>query len=648
MVKSDNPASTYLSHIDGLRAVAVVPVVLFHAGLGAPRGGFVGVDVFFVISGYLITSIIWREIQASRFSILRFYERRVRRIFPALAAILIFVLAVSSVLFLPIDLREMPKRVLATLCFVSNILFYTQADYFHAPSRFNPLLHTWSLAVEEQYYLIFPILMATLFRLRRSSVGPALAGIGLLSFALSAWGALNAPTFSFFMAPTRIWELFAGSMLALGWAPALRAGIAREAAASAGLCMIFAAVFLYSDDTPFPGLAALLPVLGSVLVIEYGRSTRSGSFLTWKPIVAIGLVSYSLYLWHWPLIVFSEYASSAPLSGPRSLAVIFVSVVAAFLSWQFIERPFRVRRGEPRHVRPRHLFGYSVATGAAIACLSTIVWAGNGWPGRFSPESLRLEAFAKSVNPRRNECNRRLGECSYGASVTPTVALWGDSHGNELVYALGRLAAEDQLAIRQFTFGGCAPAIAPFDGKTKACNQFNAGALRVITGDPSLKDVILVANLDNARYRSDKSFYVSYGKLIGVLMQARKRITIVYPIPTLLAPAPRVLALLANRAKPMRFSVPLSEYLTRNREMLAFLDRVGGDRVTRVRPFLVLCASGSCETLAGKAILYSDDNHLSNEGAQHVMPLFRPLLSRIACPALTRSSAAAATAVPRC
>ncbi len=339
--------STYRPDIDGLRAIAVVVVVLFHAHLGPFAGGFVGVDVFFVISGYLIVGIILDDIEAGRFSIAAFYERRLRRLFPALFAVLIACTVCGYLLFLPDEYRKFGQSIVATSAFVSNFLFWYQAGYFDTPAELKPLLHTWSLAVEEQFYLIFPAFLFVVSKYAKDATTRLVSIIAVISFALSAWSLSNHPDAAFYLPHTRMWELMIGALLVCAPIPLLTTQLVRTSAAVLGVVLIGISSTLFSSKTPFPGPAALLPCLGAALIIHAGRSgtTFVGTLLATRPFVYVGLVSYSLYLWHWPILVFARAVSVRPLSPAEAAALVVLSFIAADLSWRFVESPFRGKRG---------------------------------------------------------------------------------------------------------------------------------------------------------------------------------------------------------------------------------------------------------------------------------------------------------------
>jgi len=301
---------SYRPEIDGIRAIAIISVVLFHGWGSIFPGGYVGVDIFFVISGYLITSIIFREMKEGSFTYLRFYARRARRILPALLAVIVATTAAAFLLFLPDDLIEYGRIVIYTLLFGSNFRLAAEPGYFHHSMQENPLLHMWSLSVEEQFYLLWPTLLALMLSLlpeRRHK--QTVLGLSILSL-LAAEALVHIwPRSAFFHLPTRGWELLAGALLAMNFIPRTVSKASAESLSAIGLVLMIAPIFLYDKETPFPGLAALAPVLGCALAIysTENERTRVATLLSWKPIVFVGLISYSLYLWHWPIFAFGCY-----------------------------------------------------------------------------------------------------------------------------------------------------------------------------------------------------------------------------------------------------------------------------------------------------------------------------------------------------
>lgn len=432
----------YRADIDGLRAVAVLLVVLDHLRTRV-TGGYVGVDVFFVISGYLIGNHILSQVRARQFSLVNFYERRVRRIFPALLVMLALSSVVAWFVLLPTELESFARSQLAALLSVSNFTFLRQAGYFDTASALNPLLHTWSLAVEEQFYVALPLLALLVHRRHPNRVKHVLWALTAVSFAAATVWVYRAPSTAFFSSPLRAWELLLGTLLSQGiLLPRLTARPLREAGAIAGLLLILVPAARYTEHTPFPGLAALPVCLGAALIIAAGEQGRStvGSMLAWRPVVFVGAISYSLYLWHWPLIVFWNRASLQPDQGvlsPRTkLGLMAASLVMAVLSYYFVETPFRKGRWVPRRGL---LFSIAGSATAALLILSVVLLARGGVPSRFPPDAVKVAAFA-GYDPagawRQSRCfltpadpfsRFSEGECLDPQGEGPRVLLLGDS-----------------------------------------------------------------------------------------------------------------------------------------------------------------------------------------------------------------------------
>lgn len=384
-------ALPYRREVDGLRAIAIVPVMLFHAGFETLSGGFVGVDVFFVISGYLITSIMLREMAQGRYSLLGFYERRARRILPALLVVLAACVAAAWAGMLPRELQRFGQSLVSVQLFGSNIYFWQTTDYFSPAAEQLPLLHTWSLAVEEQYYLLFPLLMMLCQRGGLRLQAAATLACAALSLALAQWGAAHYPIANFYLLPTRAWELLAGSLLAMGL-PVFGRGrpvppAMAQAGGVAGLAMILAAVLLFNRDTPFPSVHALLPVVGTCLIIAFAsRQTWVGKLLSTAPMVAIGLISYSAYLWHQPVLVFARYLPFEPGAAWSKAALVVLALLLAAFSWWVIERPFRERRLLAGRAG---LFIASLAGMVLFGALGLALDLHQGFPGRGQAEALQ-------------------------------------------------------------------------------------------------------------------------------------------------------------------------------------------------------------------------------------------------------------------
>ena len=352
----------YRSDIDGLRTVAVVPVILSHAGVSAFAGGFVGVDIFFVISGFLITRILIGDLDAKKYSLLNFYERRARRIMPALLVVIAACCPFALWLLLPDFLENFGQSVVATLLFANNLLLAKTSGYWELESNFKPLLHTWSLGVEEQFYLVYPLILAALWRFGRRVQLAAIAILGIVSFALAQYGLQNFPSANFYLPTSRAWELMVGCAVAY----ATRVHRPTDQIASlAGLLAIFYSIFFFTEHTPTPSHYSAIPVLGTAAVLLFSREgTIAFRLLSLRPMVGIGLISYSAYLWHQPLFAFARIASLQPPSMWVMSGLIVLTFVLAWLSWRFIEQPFRNPKSMPIIQFSSYI---SLASAAAIA-----------------------------------------------------------------------------------------------------------------------------------------------------------------------------------------------------------------------------------------------------------------------------------------
>jgi peptidoglycan/LPS O-acetylase OafA/YrhL len=649
--------SNYRPEIDGLRALAILPVVLFHYRVPGFSGGFVGVDVFFVISGYLITSLIQTETTRGTFSLAHFYERRVRRIFPGLFAMLAVVSAAAYVFFFPVDLVHYAQSLFATALFGANFEFWREAGYFDALANQKPLLHLWSIAVEEQFYLLFP---ALLILMRRSAPRLRLAAIGfifLASFALSTWGVGAAPVATFYLLPARAWELMLGTLLALGAVPAIRSRLASELLAALGLVLIGAAVFAFTAETPFPGPAALVPCAGAALVIYAAHPERTsvGRSLAAPPLVFIGLISYSLYLWHWPVFVFATYVNFREPAGIDSAMLIALSFVLAALSWRFIEQPFRKAR---RRVTRRVLFpGAAFAAGltAASAAFSTST---DGLPGRLQPALQRILAEQDDHEARIGRCfgltaadvhGRRL--CTIGASgAAPSFILWGDSHADAILPAVSQAAARAGRA-GLFAGGESCPPLLGVTTQRPDCRAFN-DAVMGRAKDAHIREVILESRwakyAEGTPYGNEPAgrvvlrddactgtqiardnhdvFARGLSRTVGRLRALGKEIVIVAAVPEIGWPVPAVLArrALARETDITDVEPRLGVYLARQKFVLATFDRLKRGNGARVLyPHKILCATGSCEVALNGVPLYRDEHHLSVLGARQLTPLLQ-------------------------
>lgn len=508
----------YRPDIDGLRAIAVLPVVLYHSSLGFP-GGYVGVDVFFVISGYLITKIIYDLVVAGKFSFVDFYDRRIRRLFPALFVLLLAVASWSAFALIWTDLRTFGASLAAATIYLSNVFFYLDSGYFVEAARTKPLLHTWSLAVEEQFYIVVPFLLFALARFvpKRFHVW-FIAAVSIASFAMCVWYTRTNTNAAFYLLPMRAWELGLGGALAIAAPAVFQKRWLSEFLSIAGLVAILFAVFAFSTATPFPGWHAAIPTLGAAAILSTGG--RSGAYVerllsSW-PFVFIGQISYSLYLWHWPVIVAFTYARITPASWEVSAAAVAISTALATLSWRYVERPFRQRRLLPS---ARKLF-IAAAAGSlvAIAC-GAVLYVTKGFPQRYSPQAVELLKDSRWLSTRR-DCHfvtKQRAEanqlCVRGATgVAPTFIFVGDSHADALSDGLFEAARRQGVAGVQFS----APGFVPLPGRHSLTSGFGGGLLPsfedYLERNPELKTVIVTAfwthEATGKSYRHEPQVYV--------------------------------------------------------------------------------------------------------------------------------------------
>ena len=457
----------YRAEIDGLRALAVMPVILFHAGFEWFSGGFVGVDVFFVISGYLITTIIISEMAEGKFSIVNFYERRARRILPALFLVMATCLPAAWLLMLPNQLKGFGDSLSAVSLFVSNFQFWLGSGYFAEGQTSNPLLHTWSLAVEEQFYIFSPVFLLLTWRLGVAKFTLLLALIFLLSFGIANWAVFfgwhqKISSGAFFLIPARAWELLAGSFLSIyltfyakpfeGWRSQLLS--------AAGLTLLIISIVSFDQTTPFPSFYTLLPVLGTAFLVLSGSESFVQKILKTPVFVGVGLISYSAYLWHQPIFAFS-HIMDIPSSTSIYLILIALSLGLAYLSWRYVEAPFRNRS----KISKKRIFQYSLSAIATFVSLGLLLSTNNGFESR-SPNYVRLSELAHwpIQSNKTEDCLKRYGGDQYciqsNGQFEPTHLLLGDSHANHFFYGVKSLVPSEQGANLLMTgAGGCPPLI---------------------------------------------------------------------------------------------------------------------------------------------------------------------------------------------
>jgi peptidoglycan/LPS O-acetylase OafA/YrhL len=650
--------TAYRPDIDGLRAVAVLAVLFYHLGFSEVPGGYVGVDIFFVISGYLITNIILREVQSGDFSIVRFYERRVRRIFPALFVVMAVTLVAGIAFLIPDDLNSLGQSTSAVTVFASNVLFWNEVGYFDAPAEHKPLLHTWSLAVEEQFYIAFPLFLLAIRRFLRARFGLWLCVAAGASFAAGIYGTAYHPAATFYLVPTRAWELLIGALIACDVFPQHTNATLRNAVAVAGLFFILASIGLYSADMPFPGLAALLPTTGAAIIIHAGCSggTWIGKVLSFRPLVFVGLISYSLYLLHWPMIVFAKHLAIVGLTDTQKYGLLFSSVALSAISWRFVEQPFRSKAIGRHHVFA--LAGTAMVTAVAAAGL---IQASDGIPQRFESVVIATQRVLGAESYTAQSCDGQPGigkdHCTFGArNVQPSFVLWGDSHAQALAIGLGRSAEAHSASGYIATAQGCPPMLGIAYEPYRWCLEYNDSVFDYIRQRRELRTVVLAARwalfADGRRYKNEEGapiklmdfwnragspadnaqlFETGLARTVQRLAEMGRHVVLVEQVPEIGYQAAQAYAAAYRTGRDVTEIIAPSrqEYETRNKPVLAAFSSVRElDGVEVLKVTEQMCDNLKCKVIESGQSLYSDDDHLSVHGSRYLAPLFDRLFDR--------------------
>lgn len=641
------PAGAYRPEIDGLRAIAVLGVVFHHFGVPGFGGGFTGVDVFFVISGYLIGGILWREYVATgRIRLGDFYLRRFRRLFPAWAVAALAVFVAGYVILLPHDFRELGKSLIAATLFAANIHFYRGAGYFDAAAEDKPLLHMWSLSLEEQFYLVLPLLLIACAR-RPGLALRVIAAAAALSLALSLWWTPRDQNAAFYLFPFRAWELAAGVLLAI--LTAGRPAPARGTPCSAlGLALVLAGLVLIRPAVGFPGWAALVPVAGTVLLIWQGTAANPvNAVLSSAPMRAVGLISYSLYLWHWPVHSLAGFALGPDRGPATTAALIALSVVLATLSWRLVEQPAR----HPAWPQALPLMGVVALGSALLVGLGAWPYLRGGLPGRWPAAVLVHEAAARDFIQDWSRCRTAadgplhgIEVCALGPDGPPRLIAWGDSHLRAMKEGLDLAAHEAGVPAALIWRAGCPPL---FDvGKTETaatrqqdaeCRAANARIRDALLADAPAR-LLLVGRwsyyaegagvgLDaHNRITLDRPYAAAVRDTLATLAGAGIEVSVLRQVPE--APAYSSLAVARAMARgapvpPETLRVPRAAAEAREAAGLGpFAAAAQEGRINLIDPWPALCDNRVCSVMNGDRPLYFDTNHLTNEGARRLRHLF--------------------------
>ncbi|MDB5243536.1 MAG: acetyltransferase [Spirosoma sp.] len=620
----------YRPDIDGLRAIAVISVILFHLEKKIVPGGFLGVDIFFVISGYLITFLIYGQIRNGSFRFSDFYRRRINRIFPALFVVIASVLILGLILLSPTDLTRLFEGAVAATAAVSNLYFWREyGNYFNSGVNEAPLLHTWSLGVEEQFYIIWPVILLWLARLKGRTMLIIIVLSLVATVITSEVGIRTATSASYYLLPTRFFELAIGSSLAIfifhRGAPFKYRG--STICGIVGFILIFGSLFFLSEKTPFPGINALYPCIGAALLIASGANSQtfSARALSAKPLVLIGLISYSLYLWHWPLIAYTNYMG-VQINLVFGTMICSASMILAWLSWNFVEIPFR-RSGAlltfPVTALKRYMLPFFV-----LALLSFAVIGNGGLPSRFDPRVVEYEKIIGTAPEKLYEkCHSSTffyqrephPSCLLGSASKPVDSIFiGDSYANHFTGMVDLLAKQDDLTVMHYTMDGCLPvkgvgfgSIASYVEKCKSRNNFSYKFI----ASHNFKYVLLGASWPN---NGTSEYFVRLHKgledsISSILSSGAKPIIILNNQGTKNANCP-IRRLLTGSTENCEKAPEPNEKLW---QMFQSLKREFPD-IIYIDPNKVICEKTTCHSMIGNVPLYRDSGHLNDIGSRMI------------------------------
>jgi peptidoglycan/LPS O-acetylase OafA/YrhL len=607
----------YRPEVDGLRAIAVMSVILSHSGLRMFSGGFVGVDVFFVISGYLITSIILADLERGNFSIVNFYERRARRILPALFLVMLVCIPFAWFWLLPRDMKDFSQSLFAVSTFSSNILFWSESGYFDTEAGLKPLLHTWSLAVEEQYYLFFPPFLMLCWKLCKRWIVALLGIMFVVSLAAAQWAVYAMPAAAYYLLPARVWELNIGAIAAYYLYKTNRKKISRatgEVCGWFGVVLILYAVFTFSEETRFPGLYALVPTLGAVLIILFAtQQTGVGRSVGNKAFVGIGVISYSAYLWHQPLFAFARYKTLLEPSYPAFLALSVLALVLAYFSWKYVEAPFR-KSGK---IAGRTIVTLSFSFSLFFVSVGYFGHAKNGFDDRIDRVLLGdigHEEFHKYLDEKYFDCEPKAvaeSALSYGPFLrckqshqgTPEIVLLGDSHAEHLFLGLAENLPDKNLAFYIQ------------DGEPYVGNLVFKPIFDELLSNGQTQQIIFTMYYLEKVDPLDEGFYEGFSSTIKALLKAGKSVTLVGDVPSFNLNPIQCLARKLNADCILSI-----EDVERQRMIYDdVLDRLANEfRLNYVRIDETFCSDKICSMSQGDSILYRDNHHLNIIGSKTV------------------------------
>ncbi len=656
-------AARYRPDIDGLRAFAVLAVVAYHAFPSRAPSGFIGVDVFFVISGYLISRILCDDLVAGRFTFLNFYARRVRRLLPALTVVLAAAWALGALLLLGVDFKNLGKHIACGSAFVSNMLLWREAGYFDHAAELKPLLHLWSLAVEEQFYLAWPLLLALAWR-RRWDLRAVAAAVFLGSFAFNLWGTTRYGSEVFYLLPARMWELMVGCGLALYERTPSGRKLPAAAASFAGAALAGAALLTIDGSRPYPGWWGLLPTSAAALLLRAGPDAWvNRRLLSAKPAVLIGKISYPLYLWHWVLFAFARIVGYGTPAASTRAALAALSGLLAWLTWRFVELP--VQRAPSADLSDRAKETRFVAAGAAVVAATWLLgagtWAARGLPWRYpAMEAVAAEFFWQL--PPELDCSRRFGlpkdDYCVRTAGPPAVLLWGDSHANHLFPGLAAGGAGGPLAVAQVGKGNC-PAADGVDrvigGRSYGCAAAYERARALADGEFASARVIVLSSQipwdldaapgapsfwraaapDAAAKSSRASLLDGLSRTVSRLESQGRRVVFALDVPELgfdPVECDGARPFFPRARRRAVCSVSRAQVDAQQKDYRAFVAQLAAlhPRLTVFDPLPAFCDASSCSAVRDGLPLYRDGSHLTVRGSRLIGRVLADRLAALA------------------
>ena len=665
MIKSN---IDYRSDIDGLRAIAVILVILFHSGFTGFSGGFIGVDIFFVISGYLITTIILRKLDKSKFDIKEFYIRRIKRIFPSLFIVKFFVLIIVSCIYDPITFEALGKSLISSSLFVSNVYFWKTSGYFDSNIYMKPLIHTWSLSLEEQFYLFFPIFLILIYKYYKSKLKIFILIIILISFSMSSFGVVYYPSATYYLPITRGWELLIGSILSLKILPIIQNRFKKNIIFLISISLIYLSAYLLTEASIFPGYNAIFPVIGASLIIHNGKNNNSSlqDVLKNRYFVFIGKISYPLYLWNWPIISFYKYIKTTPWTYFDSISSLFFSFILAYLTWVLVENP--IKRNHFEKNKRKYIFIISFSVIVSTMILGLMIVLTRGMPNRVNTEISEIVNEVSKDEFWDVQNDWEINNLNHYFKVTPpvvgkqgldpTYALIGDSHARALVAAFANLSNIHKSTGYMITMSGTPPLIgtallSSVNDNGFNENEYNSSILKFLKENTNIKTIILAARWGvyiNGRWkekREDPGYSIFYDKnqneiqnkkalelglasFIDSVIILNKKIIILTDVPEIGYDVPSFFwcsSILPSLINFESIRPTIKEYYQREKkanEILEIISNKNGLKLIHIEN--VMYDKNNIAIVKNKNnLLYRDNNHLSKNGSLFLTPILNQI-----------------------